>query len=99
MAKHLIQPQTRQLAYEYVKTNFDAITAKLPRQGGTFLIGAMSAFCDEDHRKDVQSFFEPRAEAINGGPNALKSALERIDLCIAFRAGQQASVEKFLQRY
>jgi hypothetical protein len=34
MAKHLIQPQIRQLAYEYVKSNFDAITAKLPRQGG-----------------------------------------------------------------
>jgi cytosol alanyl aminopeptidase len=93
------QPQTRQLAYDYIKSNFDVITAKLPRQGGAFLIGAMSAFCDEEHRKDVQSFFEPRADAINGGPNALKSALERIDLCIAFRAGQQTSVEKFLQRY
>lgn len=95
----MTDPKTRQMAYDYIKGHFDAILDKLPRLAGAYLIYSASRFCDDAHYQDAQTFFKPKADAIPGGPQALEQTLEQIQLCIAFRAAQQPSIEKFLQRY
>jgi alanyl aminopeptidase len=90
--------RTRQRAYDFVKDHYDRIIARMPRDRGAALAGVASGFCDADHRADAERFFKERSARVSGGPRRLAHALEGIDLCVATRAAQQASVVAFLNR-
>lgn len=90
-------PKTRHVLYDYIKANYDQLVARLPRFGASFMIRSAVRFCDDAHYQDAQAFFGPRAEAVPGGAAALRQSLEEVELCIAYRAQHQASVEQFLQ--
>jgi len=47
----------------------------------------------------VQNFFSGRSTKYTGGPRILTQMLENIDLCIAYKNAQQASVAEFLRTY
>lgn len=87
--------ESRDMVYEYVKQEYDALVAKLPRRGPTMLIYLTGAFCDQEHLEDARAFFGPKAEGTPGGPKALAQTLERVGLCIAQRRTQQPSIEAF----
>jgi cytosol alanyl aminopeptidase len=89
-------PQTRPIAYEFVKTNFDALAARLPRDAPAGFPGYGAALCDDEHRADVESFFKERAPRFAGGPRILAQALEGMKLCAEFRKKQGPSVARFL---
>jgi alanyl aminopeptidase len=93
------QSETRQLAYDFVKKNFDELAKKLPRESIAGLAYTGAGFCDAEHRKDVESFFRGRSTKYPGGPRDLEQALEQIDLCIAFSNLQRPSVATFLKKY
>jgi cytosol alanyl aminopeptidase len=88
--------RTQQLAYDFIKQNYGPLTQRLPEERQDLLIVASSFFCDPLHRQDVASFFAERAPHMQGGPRTYSSSLERMDLCIAFKAAQGASIESFL---
>jgi alanyl aminopeptidase len=90
---------TRDLAYDFVKQNWDALIAKLPTDFGAFLPYVAGGYCDEAHRQDATGFFEGRSTKYSGGPRNLAQILERIDLCVAFKKAQQPSVTEFLKSY
>jgi alanyl aminopeptidase len=90
---------TRDLAFDYYLQNYDAIVARLPRDGGARVIRMGSSFCDADHRSRLLAFFSGRASEITGGPRALEQALESMDLCMVAVAAQRPDVVRFLQRY
>ena len=90
---------TRPLVYDFVKQNFDAIVARLPRDSGAFLPYAGASFCDEAHRADVEAFFKDRAPTFTGGPRTLAQVLEGISLCAAAKAAQEPEVAAFLGAY
>ena len=92
-------PKTRDLAYSFVKENWDALVAKLPTDTGAFLPYVAAGYCDPQHRQDVQSFFEGRSTKYTGGPRILAQVLEGIDLCVAYKTAQAPSVAEFLQNY
>src|SRR5271165_274823 len=92
-------PKTRDVGYDFVKQNWDALIAKLPTDFGAFLPGVASGYCDEAHRQDAASFFQGRSTKYSGGPRNLAQTLERIDLCVAFKKSQQPSVTEFLKSY
>ena len=92
-------PRTRRMAYEFVKTNFDAIVAKLPREYAAYLAFAGVAQCDAALRAEVEDFFKDRNAKFSGGPLVLTQGLEQMDLCIAIRAAQRPSMEAFLRKY
>ncbi len=97
------QASTRNLAFQNMKAHFDDLAAKRP-QGGGFDAGARfpavgQSFCDAQSKTELQTFFEPRISKFTGGPRALAQILEGIDLCIATKAAQEASVVSFLQAY
>ena len=90
---------TRPLVYDFVKQNFDAMVAKLPRDSGAWLSYAGASFCDEAHHADVEAFFKDRAPKYTGGPRILAQVLEGITLCAAAKAAQEPQVAAFLKAY
>lgn len=91
--------KTRDLAYDFVKNNFDALAAKLPTDAGAFIPFVAGGYCDSGHRADAEGFFKDRATKYSGGPRNLAQVLEGIDLCVAYRRAQQPSAIEFLERY
>ena len=93
------EPRIRRLSYEFLKAHLDPIVARLPREILGYLPFAAGGFCDAEMRKDVDGFFRPRVADYAGGPRNLAQVLEGIDLCIAYKGAQQASVARFLEKY
>jgi len=92
-------PKTRDLAYDFVKQNWDAMVAKFPTDTGAFLPFIAGNYCDADHRQDAKSFFDGRSTKYTGGPRNLAQMLEEIDLCVAYKKAQEPSVSAFLEKY
>jgi alanyl aminopeptidase len=92
-------PETRDLAFDFVKQNWDALIAKLPNGFVGFLPFVAGDYCDAQHRTDVEAFFKDRATKTMGGPRNLEQALEGISLCVANKEANQTSVVGFLKNY
>jgi len=92
-------PKTRDLAYDFIKQNWDALVAKLPTDTGAFVPFAAAGYCDAAHRQDVEAFFQGRSTKYTGGPRILTQVLEGIDLCVAYKKAQEPSATEFLQQY
>ena len=90
---------TREGAWAFVKANFDALAARLPRESPAGFPQLASGFSDEEHRADVEAFFKEKAANYTGGPRRLAQSLEQIRLKAALRAAQQESVAGFLRTY
>lgn len=95
----LDQPEGRDVSYAFVKAHFDELLAKMPSFEADALLYPGQKYCDPAHRRDVVSFFTPKAQQITGGVKELAHVVEMIDSCIAIRERQQASAAAFLQRY
>jgi alanyl aminopeptidase len=92
------RPETRDAAWAWMKEHYDAILARMPRHhAGVQLVGAGGRFCDSDHAKDVEAFFAPKIEGIEGGPRALAETLEDVQLCAARRTASEASARDFFR--
>jgi alanyl aminopeptidase len=90
--------ETRDAAWAWLKEHYDAILARMPRHhAGAALVGASGVFCDDDHARDVEAFFGPKVDGIDGGPRALSLALETVRLCAARRKAQEPSARDFFR--
>ena len=58
-----------------------------------------SVFCDDEHRREIASFFEPRVRRMDGAPLGLANGLERVDACIAEQNRTAAGVAAVLSSY
>jgi alanyl aminopeptidase len=92
-------PRGSARAYDFIKSNFDALVARAPRDSAAFYPRLAGNFCSEAGRADVDGFFRERAPKFAGGPRILAQTLERIGLCAAFRQSQQANFSAFLRRH
>lgn len=90
--------RTRELAYGFIKQNFDVLVERLRPDDLVTLFELPGRFCDEGHRNDVASFFTPRAGRVEGGARVLAQSLESIDRCIAYQKQHLASVIEFLKK-
>ena len=93
------EPALRPLAYTFLKDNFDALVARLPRDAPASFPWVGASLCDEEARKDVAAFFAERSTRFTGGPRVLAQALESMRLCTAFRNSQGPGVEQFLKDF
>lgn len=91
---------TRDLPFEFVQKNFDALVARLPRgvgsDAGAMLPDVGSAFCSREKHDEVKAFFADRIRHFTGGPRNLAQVLESIDVCAAVAKAQTPSVAEFL---
>jgi len=74
-------------AFAYWRDHFDVLVAKLPGDASTTLIARHGGLCRADERDAFVSFLGDRSRNFPGGSQRYIQALERIDLCIAARAG------------
>ncbi|MFL5353519.1 M1 family metallopeptidase [Archangium sp.] len=88
--------RTRDVAFAFVKENYDALAARLPEEGVEGLALSAVSYCDPVHRQEAAAFFTERMARAPGGPRTLAQVLESVDLCIAFKAAQGTSLESFL---
>ncbi len=95
--------ETRKMPFEFLKAHFDQIMKSNPSifgfDLGSFLPQVGASFCDTASRTELQGYFEPLVSKYSGVSRALSRVVERIDLCIAHKAAQEASVADFLRKY
>ena len=89
----------RAALWDFVKANFDAIIARMPRETTGGITYVASGFCDAEREKDAKAFLGGRVGKLPGGPRNLAQTLEGIQLCIASRAVQEPGVREFLSKY
>jgi alanyl aminopeptidase len=87
------------VAWRFLTEHYDAILAKMPEFSTGYLPYAGESFCDADRRRELDEFFRTRVEKLPGGKRNLAQVLERIDLCIAARSAQEASIREFLKAW
>jgi len=92
-------PAGREASWQFMKANYDAIVARIPREATGFMPYFAEGFCDATHRKEVAEFFAGRAEKLPGGSRNLAQVLEGMELCIALRGAQEGSLREELARY
>jgi alanyl aminopeptidase len=92
------EPKTRQMAWEFMKANFDKLTARMPKDWGSSLVYLGDDFCDADHKADMEAFFKDKVAKLDGGPRTYAQAVETVSLCIAQQPTRQASVTAFLKK-
>jgi alanyl aminopeptidase len=92
-------PAVLEERYRFIKSNFEALAAKLPRNLPARFPSLVRGFCDEEHRADVEAFFKSSVARYTGGPRILSQVLEQISLCAAFKKTQLPNAEAFLARY
>ena len=95
----LQNPQNRRLVYEFVKQNYDALLAKMPKQSGRSFVSVAVALCDASVKPDAEAFFKDRMAQLPGGPRDYEQAMERLDLCVKQREAQRPSIVAFLEEY
>ena len=91
----------QKLRFQFMQSHFDQIAAKMPTGGGfdfgTLLPTVGRALCDASSRDALQTFFGQKN--LPAAQHALDESLEEINLCIAGKQAQQASVAAFLKQY
>jgi alanyl aminopeptidase len=94
------QRETRRLAFDFLRSHYGALTARLPQ--GTFspvayFPAVAAGLCTAEARREIESFFEPRAAAVEGGPRILEQALESVDQCLARKRAQGPSLAGYFR--
>jgi cytosol alanyl aminopeptidase len=90
--------QTREAAFAFVKEHFDQIQAKLPVPYRPYMAFTFVALCDDSRKAELEAFFRPKIEKLDGGPRVMDQALEALTLCAAQRKAQTPGVVAFLKR-
>ena len=74
-------PRTRERAWQWLTSNFDALAARFGRQqlGGSPWHAA--SFCTGEAAAEVEAFFGPKVAERSGGPRNLAGTVEAISLC------------------
>jgi alanyl aminopeptidase len=91
-------PRTREASYKFVVDNYDKITAKLPELYRPYMALTFVPLCDEKRKTEVEKFWKPRIEKLDGGPLSMKQAMEAMLLCAAAKQAQTPGVVAFLQQ-
>ncbi len=73
----------RAAAFAYLRTNWDALVAKLPAEAPAYLLTPLGSLCTPADRTAFSTFFRERSTQFLGGPKRFEQALESIDICNA----------------
>jgi aminopeptidase N/puromycin-sensitive aminopeptidase len=86
--------KTRDMAWKFIQSHWDAVHALLTPEMGGALVGSTAAFCSADARDEVQQFFATHKVA--SADQALKHSIERINGCIEFRNVQEPNLKQWM---
>jgi aminopeptidase N len=95
LARFFGNPSARDRAWAFTKAHWSELEPKLSVfEGASGLVGALGAFCDAGASTDIAAFFSAHPQP--AAARTLKQTLERIDRCVAIRAGQTQPVAQWL---
>jgi aminopeptidase N/puromycin-sensitive aminopeptidase len=86
--------ETRDVAWDYLKSHWDQVRAQLTISTGQVFIAYTGYFCSSAARDDVKNFFA--THEIPASDAYLQHALEVIDGCIEFRSLQEQNLKSWL---
>ena len=89
---------SRKVVYEWSKTHWDGLRAKLQGPLGARLMSIPAALCTKSERDDAEAFFAARARTIEGAERPLAEALESSGLCVELRAKASASASTYFRK-
>lgn len=85
----------RELAWNFVKTNWEKMDQLFPKQGVRRMCGGIVSLATPDLERDVQEFFVSRN--IDLGGKTLEQYLEQLRVAVAFRERVRASLTQDLK--
>jgi hypothetical protein len=88
------EPAAKQALWSWFKTNFAAIEKRLSRYGMSSTPDIQKFGCDAADKADLDAFFAPKLNELEGMPRVLKENEERIDRCIAFKTAKGAEINR-----
>ena len=90
-------PAGRDLAWDFIRSHWDAVA----KAGGPFasaaVVGATSVFCDTGMRDQVTEFFS--AHKVAAAERTYKQSIERINNCVDFKSQQQPQLASWLGQH
>ena len=89
-------PVTRPEAWRWLRDNFDTLMHRLPGFNQPAAFQLPGEFCDARQREEVEAFLNPRSQTLGIGALELARSLERIDLCVAQKAGHADDIRAAL---
>ena len=90
-------PRTLDALWEFMQKNWDAIVARLPKDGAARLPFFVDGYCDAEHAAALGEFFRPKLKDQSGMDRALAQATEQVRQCAAFKAKQGPALSAYLK--
>ena len=87
---------TRLDALAWIDANYDALFARGAQDNFDRLPGWAEGGCSAEEKARFVRAFAQRMPKVDGGPRSYAKALERIELCIAYRAAQAPALSAWL---
>ncbi|MFZ5446417.1 MAG: M1 family metallopeptidase [Myxococcota bacterium] len=91
--------RTRPVVFDFLEKNWDALLARLPEDAGANFAWFAGGVCDEATKERAVKLLGARVPKFLGGQRNLDQALENVDLCIAWRARQRPSAQRFIEAW
>jgi aminopeptidase N/puromycin-sensitive aminopeptidase len=90
----MYHPETRDIAWDFMRQNWDKVQAQITIAMGSYLIGGTGNFCSEEKRQEVVDFFATHKVAASG--HALERAQNAIGDCIELRKDQEPKLAQWI---
>jgi aminopeptidase N len=86
--------ETREVAWEYIRKNWDKVQAQTTTAMGGYLVSGAGAFCSEDKKQEAVDFFN--AHPVPASRQYLQRAKDAIDDCIELRSNQGPKLQQWI---
>ena len=85
LSAQMSDDKTRDGMWDWIRVHYAVLVSRFPKWRQNDLIGLASGFCSAERRAEVQKFFAPYVENIEGGGRTLAQTTEEISLCAALK--------------
>jgi hypothetical protein len=91
-------PKYEDMVFEWQKTNYEAITAKMPPMFASFM-PYMAGGCSRERLAKAQEFFSDPARNVPGTEESLAKVSDQVNDCAGLRDREGAKVAEYLKRF
>ena len=89
-------PAGRELAWQFVRSNWDAVKKKSSVWSAATFVNAAAVLCESQKSGEIQQFFQ--TAQLPGAERTLRQSVERNDECSQFRQTQQPALANYLEK-
>ncbi|MBR9812752.1 M1 family metallopeptidase [bacterium] len=79
-------PAARAQAWTWLQANLDGVIERVPVWNQGDIVALPHDFCSAKRKQELQDFFGPKVDELQGGPRDFALAVEQIELCVALKA-------------